>query len=61
MDSYTAEADKLLNEVHHLENSLEDPDLALSQAKRVRRASTVLVRAIAQHRDDLHSQEADKE
>ena len=61
MDSYTAEADKLLNEVHHLENSLKDPDLALSQAKRVRRASTILVRAIARHRDHLHTQESDKD
>ena len=61
MDDYTAEADKLFVEVHHLERVLDEPELALSMAKKVRRASTVLVRAIARHRETLHSQEADKE
>lgn len=32
-------------------------DLALSQAKRVRRESTLLVRALARHRDQLQPKE----
>lgn len=51
MDNYTAEADKLLQEVKHFERVREDPDLALSVAKKVRRASTLLIRAIARHRE----------
>jgi hypothetical protein len=57
MDDYTATADKLFTEVDHLERVLDDVDLALSVAKRVRRDSTLLVRAIARHRDQLQSQE----
>jgi hypothetical protein len=55
MDDYTAAADKLLQEIHHMEILLDTDDisvdLALAQAKRVRRESTVLVRALARHRD----------
>lgn len=61
MDDYTAEADKLLNEVKHFERVRDEPELALSVAKRVRRASTLLVRAIARHRDTVHAQEGDNE
>lgn len=58
MDDYTAEADKLFSEVDHLERVLEEPALALSVAKRVRRESTILVRAIARYRDhQLQSEE----
>jgi hypothetical protein len=55
MDDYTAAADKLRREQQHLERVLEDDDpnidLALAVAKRVRREGTVLVRALARHRD----------
>jgi hypothetical protein len=61
MDDYTAEADKLFVEVDHLERVLDEPDLALSVAKKVRRQSTLLVRAIARHRDHVNSPEADNE
>lgn len=57
MDDYTAEADKLFVEVDHLERVLDEPELALSVAKKVRRTSTLLVRAIARTRDQLQSQE----
>jgi len=58
MDHYTAVADKLFREVDHLERVLDDPTLALAVAKRVRRESTVLIKAMAQHRDQAISQEA---
>lgn len=54
------ETDKFLDEVNHLERLLESVDerpnrltaeLALAQAKRVRRSSNMLVRAIARIRD----------
>jgi hypothetical protein len=51
MENYTAEADKLLTEVRHFDLVRDDPDYALPAAKRVRRASTLLVRAIARYRD----------
>lgn len=56
MDDYTAAADKLRQEMQHLERVLQDDpgtniDLALSVAKRVRRESTLVVRAFARHRD----------
>jgi hypothetical protein len=61
MDDYTAEADKLLHrllqEGTHLERIMHgeqwDVDLALSVAKKVRRESTMLVRALARARDQL--------
>jgi hypothetical protein len=61
MDDYTAEADKMLQEVRHFEMVRKDPDHALPAAKRVRRASTLLVRAIARHRDNVHTPEGDNE
>lgn len=55
MDDYTAAADKLRTETRHLTAVLSDDqpnvDLALSVAKRVRRESTLVVRAFARHRD----------
>ena len=66
MNDYTAAADKLFQETQHLERQFDytgaEPvpplpdgsiDLALAQAKRVRAASTLLVRALARHRDNL--------
>lgn len=57
MNSYTVAADKLKHEMRHLERILDhdsdDLGLAVMQAKRVRSASTVLVRALARHRDSL--------
>jgi hypothetical protein len=63
MDDYTAAADKLFREIKHLDRIIDgdDVDLALSIAKRVRRESTLLVRALARHRDHVHSPEADNE
>lgn len=61
MDDYMAAADKLFTEIDHLRRALDDDnEIALSIAKSVRRKSTILVQAIARHRDNLHSQEADK-
>lgn len=64
MDDYTAAADKLFTEVDHLERLLDtdNPNIALSLsvAKRVRRAATITVQRLAEQRDQLHSQEADK-
>lgn len=57
MDDYTAVADKLFREMEHLDRTLDDPFLALSVAKRVRAQSTLLVRALARHRDQLQSEE----
>jgi hypothetical protein len=55
MDDYTAAADKLRTEMLHMEHLLDEDevrvDLALAQAKRVRRESTMVVRALARHRD----------
>jgi len=55
MENYTAAADKLVQEMIHMENILDrdqvNVDLALAQAKRVRSTSTLLVRALARYRD----------
>jgi hypothetical protein len=58
MSSYTTEVDKLDREVDHLhlvtDHDLRDRDsaeLALTIAKRVRRQSNIVVRALARHRD----------
>lgn len=60
MQELHREADKLFTEVDHLEHTLDVPDegytedriaLALSIAKRVRRESNLLVRALARIRD----------
>lgn len=47
-------ADKLAKDVAHLSHALESGqvELALSIAKRVRRTSTMLVKALAAERDD---------
>ena len=64
MDELHRAADKLHTEQMHLERALKDPepnlDLSLSLAKKVRRASTIVVQQIAALRDQLHGQEADK-
>jgi hypothetical protein len=58
MDELHRFADKFFTEVDHLDTLLaDDPtedtiDLALSQAKRVRRQSVQLVRVLAELRDD---------
>lgn len=58
MDNYTVATDKLFEEIKHLDRmGFRDIDLALAQAKRVRTASTLVVRALARHRDQLQSQE----
>jgi hypothetical protein len=57
MDELHRSADKFFTEVDHLDRILEDDptedsiDLALSQAKRVRRQSAQLVRVLAELRD----------
>ena len=57
MDDYTAAADKLNHEMHHLDRILDHDDpnieLALSVAKKVRRHSNLLVRALAVERDNF--------
>lgn len=64
MDELHREADKFFTETDHLDRILErveyDPtrdnvELALSQAKRVRRSSNILVRALARLRDTSYS------
>ena len=61
MDDYTVAADKLTHEVHHLERIMDHDEpnieLALSVAKKVRRHSNVLVRALAIERDTATAQE----
>lgn len=70
MHELQREAQKLAQETERLARFLifkidaDDPDpnainIALGQAKRVRRASNVVVRELARTRDNLHSQEAD--
>lgn len=62
MNQLHALCDKLLTEADHLERVMGDDEddltlgrieLALSVAKRVRRDSTLLVRQLASHRDQL--------
>ena len=60
--------DKLLTEADHLDRvvgqdgmNTERVDLALSVAKRVRRDSNLVVRALARLRDQLQAQEATSE
>lgn len=57
MDELHRNADKLTTEVQHLNNILDSDepnvDLALSVAKRVRRDSNLVVRALARLRDQL--------
>lgn len=57
MDELHRDADKLTTEVRHLNNILDSDepnvDLALSVAKRVRRDSNLVVRALARLRDQL--------
>jgi hypothetical protein len=61
MNSYTTEVDKLGQDYEHLEMLTDrelDEDtaqLALSVAKRVRRQSNLVVRAIARHIDNSYS------
>lgn len=64
MDELQQALHKLDREHQHLSRIAEQDfddrdhiDLALSQAKRVRSASTILVRAIARHRDQLQPKE----
>jgi hypothetical protein len=61
MDDYTAAADKLNCEMHHLDRVLdsEEPnfELAISIAKRARRHCNVLVRALARERDSYSPKE----
>jgi 3-hydroxy-3-methylglutaryl CoA synthase len=53
-------ADALGQTASRVSESDEDSiRIALGQAKRVRRESNVVVRALARIRDNLHSQEAD--
>lgn len=65
MDELYEFLDKLLTEVDHLDRIMAgdelDPaqvDLALSVAKRVRRSSTILLKGLANRRDNDYSQEA---
>ena len=57
MDDYTALADKLATDSHHLDTLLQkEPDeetlpVAIAVAKRVRRTSTMLVQQLAALRD----------
>lgn len=60
MDELHRTADKLFTEVDHLDRALDSDELdknrtalALAAAKRVRRDSTLLVRLLASHRDQL--------
>lgn len=63
MEGYTAAADKLINDIDHLERVIDgDPteariELALAIAKRARRDATLLVQALARHRDQLQPKE----
>lgn len=58
MDALHGIADKLFEEVDHLEDVLEGTDeparvsLALSVAKRVRAESTLVIKALARERDN---------
>jgi hypothetical protein len=65
MSSYTTEVDKLEQEMHHLRDLLNSHsfaegdeytlELAISVAKRVRRQSGSVVRALAKYRDKLET------
>ena len=71
MDELQRATHKFFREIEHLSAALDNAhawppdgepdihtvDLMLSQAKRVRRESTLLVRALARHRDQLQPQE----
>jgi hypothetical protein len=65
MDGLHADCDKFFSEVDHLDRILDSDDLdqsrielALSQAKRVRRESNLVVRSLAKLRDQLQPKEA---
>lgn len=50
--------------INQIDTADPDPDainIALAQAKKVRRESNIVVRALARLRDHRHSQEADTE
>ena len=61
MNSYTTEVDKLGQDYDHLELltrgdlNEDQAQLALSVAKRVRRQSNLVVRALARHIDNSYS------
>ena len=59
MDELHRSADKIIADAKHLEAAIREDniDLALSTAKRVRRESTIIVRAIARYRDHAIAQE----
>lgn len=56
-DKFEAEADILVITLDHLRDDASDQALtmALAQAKRVRKASTLLVQALASERDNRYS------
>jgi hypothetical protein len=61
MDKFEREVDHLAVAVSKIDPDDPDPhavNIALGQAKLVRRQSNLVVRALARFRDNLHSQEA---
>lgn len=66
MDELNAACDKLLTETYHLERALDSDDLtpqrvalAIATVKRVRRSSTLLLRLLAEHRDQTATVQED--